>query len=307
MQQVYDFIVKAAASDAGVIIYGESGTGKELVARAIHRTSRRRGCRFVAVNCGAIPETILESEFFGYKNGAFTGAFRDKKGILDLADGGTLFLDEVGELTVNMQVKLLRAIEGRGYTPLGGKDLKQPNFRIIAATNKDLRALVENATIREDFFYRIHVLQIRLPALRDRKEDLPLLISHFFKKFGRGKHIDSIPGAMLRTLAAYDWPGNVRELQNVIQRYLAVGRLELSQHLDTGRPKENWHHPPGRNLVKAIENFEKQWVQRALADTCWHRQRAASLLGICRKTLQRKIKRHGLDKTTQKRDSSVPK
>jgi transcriptional regulator with PAS, ATPase and Fis domain len=299
MQTVYDFILQAATSDAGVILYGESGTGKELVARAIHKTSKRCGSRFMAVNCGAIPEPILESEFFGYKNGAFTGAIRNKPGILDLADGGTLFLDEVGELTINMQAKLLRAIEGGGYTPLGGHDHKKPNFRIIAATNKDLKALVKEGQMRDDFFFRIHVISIQLPPLRDRKEDIPLLIAHFLERYSKNANICKISGRALETLTAYRWPGNVRELQNVVHRYVTVGKLELSQHFDTGGLTDDLKVHESRNLPVAVESFERQFIQRVLADTAWHRGQAASALGICRKTLQRKIKRHGLDKAVK--------
>jgi len=296
MQRVYDFILQAAATDAGVIIYGESGTGKELVARAIHKSGRQSSNRFVAVNCGAIPEPILESEFFGYKNGAFTGAIKDKQGILDQADGGTLFLDEVGELTVNMQVKLLRAIEGGGYTPLGGRDLKKPNFRIIAATNKDLKTLVKEAQIRDDFFYRIHVISIQLPPLRDRQEDIPILVAHFLRQYGKNGNKRKVSARSLETLSAYRWPGNVRELQNVLHRYVTLGELELSQHFHTCRTADNSSGQPNGHLADAINSFERRFIRQVLADTCWHRGRTASALGICRKTLQRKIKRHGLDR-----------
>lgn len=305
MQKVYDFILQAAATDAGVILHGESGTGKELVARAIHKTSKRCGNRFMAVNGGAIPEPILESEFFGYKNGAFTGAIGNKPGILDLADGGTLFLDEVGELTINMQVKLLRAIEGGGYTPLGGHDHKNPNFRIIAATNKDLKTLVKGRQMREDFFFRIHVISIQLPPLRYRKEDIPLLIAHFLSKFSKNGNISKLSSRDMETMTAYRWPGNVRELQNVIHRYVTVGKLKLSQNFDPRGPTNDAKLYESHNLPLAVESFERRFIQRVLADTGWHRGRAASALGICRKTLQRKMKRHGLDKAVKSWDRPV--
>lgn len=299
MQKVYDFILQAAATDAGVILYGESGTGKELVARAIHKSGQRCGNRFMAVNCGAIPEPILESEFFGYKNGAFTGEIRDKPGILDLADGGTLFLDEVGELTVNMQAKLLRAIEGRGYNALGGHDLKKPNFRIIAATNKDLKTLVKEGQMRDDFYFRIHVISIQLPPLRDRKEDIPLLIAHFLEKYSQNGSTPKIFGSALESLIAYRWPGNVRELQNVLHRYVTVGKLEINQPFDMGGATDDLRHQEDRNLPAAVERFERRFIERVLKDTGWNRGQAASALGIYCKTLQRKMKRHGLDKTVQ--------
>ena len=174
IQRVYELILNAAATDANVILYGESGTGKELVAHAIHEMSSRKSGSFVPVNCGAIPETLMESEFFGHRKGAFTGAIIDKHGFLDLADGGTLFLDELGEIGQSMQVKLLRAIDGGGFTPIGGSQVKTPDLRIIAATNRDVAEQVRKGVIREDFFYRIHVIPIQLPALRERKEDIPL-------------------------------------------------------------------------------------------------------------------------------------
>ncbi len=183
MQRVYNLIVEAANSDANVILYGESGTGKELVARAIHEMSTRRERKFVSVNCGAIPEHLLESEFFGHKKGAFTGAYADKKGFMDIADKGTLFLDEIGEIQMHMQVKLLRAIEGNGYTPVGDTRIIKPDIRIIAATSRDLAEQVNQGKMRKDFFYRVHIIPINLPPLRQRKDDIPLLIQHFLKQF----------------------------------------------------------------------------------------------------------------------------
>jgi len=201
MQKVYKLISKAAASDVNVVVYGESGTGKELVARAIHDMSDRRDRAFVPVNCRAIPHTLIESELFGYKKGAFTGANMDKHGYLDLAEGGTLFLDEVGELGVNMQVKLLRAIDGGGYFPVGSNKTKNSDFRIIAATNRNLRDQVNRGVIREEFFYRIHVIPITLPPLRDRKEDIPLLIDHFLQLYNNnGKGWLQSPGKIVEAL-----------------------------------------------------------------------------------------------------------
>jgi len=211
MQDVYEFILQAAATQANVIIYGESGTGKELVAKAIHETSDRSKKSFVTVHCGAIPETLMESEFFGYKKGSFTGANLDKRGYLDEADGGTLFLDEVGEIGLNMQVKLLRAIAGGGYTPVGSSTKKNTDVRIVAATNRNLRDMVKRGIMREDFFYRIHILPIYLPPLRDRKDDLPLLVDHFLqiqdKKYPRCRKYSR---GLAKLRLAREYPGTAK-------------------------------------------------------------------------------------------------
>jgi PAS domain S-box-containing protein len=300
MQTVYELILKAAATDAHVIIYGESGTGKDLAAQAIHKISDRRDAAFVPVNCGAIPENLLESEFFGHKKGAFTGAQFDKHGYLDLADNGTLFLDEVGELGLNLQVKLLRAIEGAGYTPVGGHEVKKPKIRVIAATNRDLVDEVRSGRMREDFFYRIHVIPITLPPLRERKDDIPLLVEHFLKNADLDGEVGALPANVLETLFRYDWPGNVRELQNVLHRYLAIGRLDFLAASDT---------PPGQaevplapditrdspHLKTALERFERQYIISLLDTHHWNRSRVAGLLGISRRTLFRKMKTLGID------------
>ena len=294
MQQVYTLILKAAASEANVIVYGESGTGKELVARAIHDMGSRRSRRFVAVNCGSIPENLMESEFFGYRRGAFTGAVGDNAGYLDRADRGTLFLDELGELGPAMQVKLLRVIEGGGYTPVGDSRLKIPDVRIISATNRDLKTMVRQGRMREDFFYRVHIIPIHLPPLRDRKEDLPLLIDHFLKLFDRGKTASSISGRLLDEFIAYDWPGNVRELQNVLHRYLTLGRVDFEWlNIDApGRPAAAAEHPAGVGLQAAVNRFEKELILDALMNNRWRRAKTAERLAIDRKTLFRKMKKH---------------
>jgi PAS domain S-box-containing protein len=295
IQEVYDLILSAADSDANVVIYGESGTGKELVAHAIHEMSSRSDGAFACVNCGAIPETLLESEFFGYKKGAFTGACADKHGYLDLADGGTLFLDEVGEIGLGMQVKLLRAIDGGGYTPVGSIQARKSDFRIIGATNRDLTDLVKEGLIREDFFYRIHIIPITVPPLRDRKDDIPLLIDHFLKLHGNGNKRSDIPWRMMECLHNYDWPGNVRELQNVLQRYLTVKRMHLLGPI--AKEFDYLNGTSGKdldqedlNFHRAMEGFQKDVIVRALEQTHWHRGRAASMLGIDRKTLFRKMR-----------------
>ena len=299
IQQVYYLISMAAASNASVVIYGESGTGKELVAQSIHEMSNRHDRAFVSVNCGAIPETLLESEFFGYKKGAFTGAIADKHGYLDLADGGTLFLDELAEISLSIQVKLLRAIDGGGYAPVGSAQSKDSDFRLIAASNGDLMDLMKKRLIREDFFYRVHVISIAVPPLRDRKGDIPLLIDHFLRLYGKGKERSDIPGRIMQSLLDYHWPGNVRELQNVLQRYLTVKRLDLmgsnanwSDHLN-GNSGENLD-PEDLDFHRVMERFQKDVIVRALEQTHWHKGRAASMLGIDRKTLFRKMKSLGI-------------
>jgi PAS domain S-box-containing protein len=299
MQNVYEMILKAAASRANVIIYGESGTGKELVSRAIHDLSDRRDQAFVPVNCGAIPDSLLESEFFGYKKGAFTGADRDKRGYLDLASGGSLFLDEVGEIAPAMQVKLLRAIEGGGYTPVGGKTVHQADIRIVAATNRDTLQMVREGRMREDFYYRIHVIPIHLPPLRERLVDIPLLVEHFLTSYGdEGQRRYPLPEAVMEALMHYHWPGNVRELQNVLHRYVTLGRLVLEE----GHVNGAVHHRmgdatgdvEGPTLSEALGRFEKGFLSDQLQQHRWHVGRTAASLGIDRRTLQRKMKRFGL-------------
>jgi PAS domain S-box-containing protein len=300
MQEVYEVILRASVTTATTIIYGESGTGKELVARAIHDQSDRRKNNFVPVNCGAIPESLLESEFFGYKKGAFTGANADKDGYLDIADGGTLFLDELGEISLNLQVKLLRVIEGSGYAPVGGKEIKKSNIRIIAATNRNLAEYVRKGLIREDFYYRIHVIPIHLPSLRDRKEDIPLLIDHFLTLFREGDASAPITGKMIEALLNYHWPGNVRELQNVLHRYLTLKKIDLSGNPgnDSLVTVEETPFPadPMDTFQDAMDKYEKHLITRALEKAKWHRERASLTLGIPRRTFFRKIKKYGLNR-----------
>jgi len=299
MQEVYELILKAAATDANVIIYGESGTGKEMVAEEIHEMSVRKGRKFVRVNCGAIPENLMESEFFGYKKGAFTGANADKSGYFDFADGGTLFLDELGEISLNMQVKLLRVLESKGYTPVGANQEKHSDVRIIAATNRNLQKQIEKGLMREDFFYRIHILPINLPPLRKRREDILLLIDHFINLFAKGKPTQPLIGKMHETLLKYSWPGNVRELQNVIYRYLTLNQFDIIPSIeakDSG-PDETSKAFTNEKIIpfkKATENFEKNLLTKALEANRWHREKAAASLELPPRTFYRKIKKHGL-------------
>ncbi|MBN1365179.1 MAG: PAS domain S-box protein [Syntrophaceae bacterium] len=317
MQEVYEFILQAAATQANVIIYGESGTGKELVAKAIHDTSDRSKKTFVTVNCGAIPETLMESEFFGYKKGAFTGAATDKRGYLDEADGGTLFLDEVGEIGLNMQVKLLRAIAGGGYAPVGSSITKNADVRIIAATNRNLWELVKQGIMREDFFYRIHILPINLPPLRERKDDLPLLVDHFLNLYDENHA--PLPMHVLEALLNYNWPGNIRQLQNVLHRYLTLKKLDFTGVPETkpargllkdrrvsaikdftmddfpnGQVQPFQYNTPMKEANMTLDTLEKDRIMKALSENKWHRQRTATALGIDRKTLFRKMQKFGL-------------
>ncbi|MGM0452215.1 MAG: sigma 54-interacting transcriptional regulator [Thermodesulfobacteriota bacterium] len=299
MQGVYERISRAGGSDANVMIYGESGTGKELVARAIHLSSRRSDAAFVPVNCSAIPEGLFESEFFGYRKGAFTGAVADKPGFFDRANGGTLFLDELGEIDANTQVKLLRVIEGSGYTPVGGQEIKPADVRIIGATNRDLKAELREGGMREDFFYRIHIIPITLPPLRSRKDDLPLLIDHFMAQYAGDDKGAMIPGNVLEALYNYDWPGNVRELQNVLQRYVTLNTLDFMGpgHTESTASPAGWGEdgpdcPDG--LGQALDRHEKGLIVKTLEQQRWHKGRTAAVLGVNRKTLFRKMKKHSL-------------
>ncbi len=303
MQDVYENILKAAESNAHVIVYGASGTGKELVAKTIHDLSDRGSKNFVTVHCGAIPDNLIESEFFGYHKGAFTGADQDKSGYLDAADGGTLFMDEVGELNLTMQVKLLRAIEGGGYTPIGSSVVKQADIRIVAATNRNLRSSLETGRFRRDFFYRIHILPITLPPLKSRKEDIPLLVNHFVNDFPHGDKLPVVPQRIISAMQRHDWPGNIRELQNSLHRYITLGEIDLpdlpgSADDDTLVPPPD--RPPfqpvgfGQPLSDAVGAFEKAYIEHLLKENQWHRSRVAALLGIDRRTLFRKMKIYGL-------------
>lgn len=298
MQNVYSAIVNAADAKANVIIYGESGTGKELVARAIHQISNRKEKKLVTVNCGAIPENVIESEFFGYKKGAFTNAYADKPGYLDYADGGSLFLDEVGELNLNMQVKLLRVIDGGGFIPLGSNKSRKTDLRIISATNRNLRDLIKDKSFREDFFYRIHIITVHLPPLRERKEDIPLLIDHFIKEYCSGPY-PRITQKEMDQFIDYDWPGNVRELQNAIQRYLSMKKIDFtgSQKVNSDSEPPKSKLPEIGNIQHMVDSYEKEIIQSALDRFHWHREHTASALGINRKTLFVKMKKYGLNQS----------
>jgi PAS domain S-box-containing protein len=296
MKKVYELISQAAASDFNIIITGESGTGKELVAKTIYQLSRRKKKAFVAVNCSAIAESLFEREFFGHEKGSFTGADRKQPGFFDEAHKGTLFLDELGELKPSMQVKLLRVLENGEYIPVGETRAKKADARIISATNQDLRALVRQGSFREDLFYRIHVIDIELPPLRQRLEDIPLLVEFFLSRFPATGKKPYLTGKMLDTLSHYEWPGNVRELQNTIQRFLVTNQITLPG----GRTITAMGEDPLLNdedgLHAALESLERKLIQDSLSKTMWNRSQAADRLKISRWTLQRKMQKYELGK-----------
>ena len=298
MRQVFQLLPQIAESDSTVLIEGASGTGKELFAKAIHKLSRRRDKRFVAINCAALPDTLLESELFGYKAGAFTDARQDKPGRFAIADGGTLLLDEIGDISPAMQVRLLRVLQERTYEPLGSVEPIKTDVRVIAATNKDLAKLVRKGVFREDLFYRIHVIRLTLPNLRDRREDIPLLVEHFIAKFNRlqGKDVVGVSDEVLARLMDHDYPGNVRELENIIEHAFVLCR---------GAMIEMAHLPPQlRGAGEAVspniagmtlEAMERFLIANALQRHNGNRTAAARQLGINPSTLFRKLKSLGIE------------
>jgi PAS domain S-box-containing protein len=289
-----------AQSEATVLVLGESGTGKELLARALHNHSTRCKGPFVAVNCGALPETLMEAELFGYKKGAFTDAKGDKPGRFERARGGTLFLDEVGELTKTVQVKLLRVLQERRYEPLGGTSTIDADVRIVAATNRDLEQMVAQGNFREDLYYRINVMTMQLPPLRERRDDIPLLLEHFIAHFNTlyAKNIERVDADALASLMAYSFPGNIRELENMLHHafVLCTGGVLGRQHFPErlfSQPQVMMAAPsPG---APSLEQFEKQTIEQALVQCRFSRVQAARLLGMHPSTLWRKMKRLGID------------
>jgi len=295
MRRVLDLIATVAGTDANVVIRGESGTGKELVARAIHSQSGRRFFPIVAVNCGSIPETLLESELFGHEKGAFTGAQYRRKGKIELANGGTLFLDEIGDIPTKMQVDLLRVLETRRFHRLGGSQEITSDFRLVCATNRDLESLVREGTFRDDLYYRINVFVIDLPPLRDRPEDIPALTKHFIEKYARSmnKPVKDVSPEAGDILAAYAWPGNVRELENAVERAMVIGREPTIQPGDLPLPLSNSSPQPDESTLAALE---RRHIERVLGQEQGNITRAAAALGIDRGTLYNKLRRYGIER-----------
>lgn len=325
LQAVFETVRKVAKSDSTVLLCGESGTGKELFAREIHSASRRAEGPFVSINCGALPENLLESELFGHVKGSFTGAIRDKEGLFAVASGGTFLLDEVGETSLAIQVKLLRVLQEREIIPVGGEKPAKVDVRLIAATNADLEREVERGTFRPDLFYRLNVIPILLPSLRERREDIPMLVDHFLKESCRcaERTVMPIDDDALAVLGRYDWPGNVRELENVIERAVILEegdriRLEsLPERVVTGRRGTGatglatggasslaaataaaQRASEARDAAGTLEDIERDYLVKVLEETGWQKKRASNILGINSSTLYRKIQRYGLEPRT---------
>jgi two-component system response regulator HydG len=300
LQEIFGLVEKIAGEDSTVLIEGESGTGKELIAHAIHQKSKRADMPFIRVNCGALNENLLESELFGHEKGSFTGAIKQKKGRFELANGGTLFLDEIGDVSSSMQIKLLRAIQEKEFERVGGEQTLKTDIRIISATNQNLKQLISENCFREDLFYRLSVIPIKLPALRERKEDIPLLTEHFIEKFttAKGQPVKKISEEGMGLLINYSWPGNIRELENLVERLIVIcSSVEIdsqliAQHLGnvTIRPSAY----PSLPLEEAVNAFEKNLIEHALRKTGGIKNQAAKMLGINTSSLYYKLEKFGL-------------
>jgi len=304
MQNIFKLVDQIADSMATILIQGESGTGKEMLARSIHYRSTRKDKPFLAVDCSAIPETLLESELFGHAKGSFTGAYAARRGLFEEASEGTIFLDEVGDISVATQCRLLRVIQEREVRPVGSNQISKIDVRIVTATNKDLRELIKKQIFREDLYFRIAIIPIHLPALRERKEDIPLLTAHFIEKYSRinKKKTKGISREALLTLTQYEWPGNVRELENTIERALLIcgdGQIELqhlfmNQIMMDGSSNKTDHAREQNTLNSAIERSEKDFILQVLNTVNFNRTHAAKILGISRRTLYDKIEKYNL-------------
>ncbi len=306
MLKVFDLVTQVAQSRSTVLIQGESGTGKELVAKAIHANSSRSKKAFVTVNSGSLPADLLESTLFGHLKGAFTSAVASKKGLFEVADQGSIFFDEIGSVGLETQAKLLRVIQEKEFMRLGGVDTIKVDARIIAATNVDLKALVEQGTFREDLFYRLNVISVQLPPLRERKEDIPLLVDHFLKKFSQENHktFGPVSPEIMRLLVQYDWPGNVRELENVVERAVVLSTSgDLSRELISLEVKPALTIPKtngtpamdGKPLYEILDTFERDVILQMLESVNWSQTEAAERFGLPLSTLNSKVKRLGID------------
>jgi len=297
MQRVFDLVKKVAPSNASVVIGGESGTGKEVVARATHSLSPRKDKPFVALNCSAIPPTLIESELFGYERGAFTGADQRRLGTFELAHGGTLFLDEIGELPLEMQGKFLRVLEERKFRRLGGKSEVEVDVRVICASNRDLKEEIRKGRFREDLYFRLHVFTIILPPLRERREDIPILVQHFVEKFNgeTGKHVQGVTPLAMETLQSYAWPGNIRELRNTVERAMilvdhdVIGEEHLPPDMRPSRPEAASLRLP---VGMPLRGVEKEYILASLQRNGGNKARTAEVLGISEKTLYNKLNRY---------------
>jgi formate hydrogenlyase transcriptional activator len=309
MRQLLKHVEKVAPSDSTVLILGETGTGKELIARALHRRSRRASRAFVRVNCAAIPQSLIASELFGHEKGAFTGALQRRPGRFEAADGGTLFLDEIGDLPIETQIAMLRVLQEREFERVGSNHPIKVDVRLIAATNRDLQAAVAAGTFRQDLFYRLNVFPIAVPSLRERGEDIPLLVEYFVGRFakGTGKNIRKISKRTLEQLSAYHWPGNIRELQNVVERAVILSESDTFEVDESWLKRESTDTPQPREGLSSLEAREVEMIEAALAESHGRisgPSGAAAKLGIPRQTLESKIRRLGIDKYGQKRTTS---
>jgi len=295
MQKIYDLISQVAPTDSTVLITGESGTGKELIAQAIHGNSQRCYMPFIAVSCGALPDSLLESELFGYEKGAFTGAEHTKKGRFEMADKGTLFLDEIGDISLKTQVDLLRVLQRKEFSRLGGQEEIKVDVRILAATNRDLKKAISENKFREDLFYRLNVISIHVPPLRERKDDIPLLVKVFIRRYclEMNKELVKIASSALKLLMDYDWPGNVRELENVIERALVIGRGKeiVTEDLPFSRKQLG-----PETMPNSLKLMEKMHIKKILEETDWNISKSARLLEIDRQTLYNKIAKYKIEK-----------
>ncbi len=294
MKHILEMVNTIAQTDSTVLIRGESGTGKELVAKAIHLNSKRKYFPIITVNCGALPESLLESELFGHEKGAFTGAHFRRKGKFEIANGGSIFLDEIGTLSPKMQVELLRVIETRKFNRVGGNETVESDFRVITATNEDLEEQIKAGNFRKDLFYRINVITINIPPLRERKDDIPVLANYFLKKFNSmmGKNFKGISPDAMEFMINYPWHGNVRELENAIERAVVIGKKDYITKEDLPFRNDNIFEHTGED--KSLDSIEKKYIQKVLEENNWNISKSAGILKIDRVTLYNKINKYGL-------------